>query len=114
VELSQLTADLLRTVIEDAGDLTVVATAEHADDLLERLEEVHPDVVLWGAVGTTLAERAWPVLRRHGDLPVVGIASAARAAAICRLRPQLEPLPDISGAALVDLVRWLARTTPSP
>lgn len=112
VELPRLTADLLRGLIDGAGDLSVVATVADADDQLEQLDDVAPQVLLWGVADSSLAERAWPVLRRCAGLPIVGIAAAGRAAAVCTLRPQLEPVPDVSGPALVDLVRRLAREAP--
>jgi chemotaxis response regulator CheB len=112
VELPRLTSDLLQRLIDGASGLKVVATADDADDLLMRLDEVAPDVLLWGVSGVSLAERAWPVLRRCTELPIVGISSAGRAAAVCTLRPHVEPVPDVSGPALVDLVRRLAGPVP--
>jgi hypothetical protein len=76
--------------------------------LLTRFASIDPHVVLWGEAGPSLARRAWTVLRHHADLPIIGIASGGRAAAVCALRPNLEPVPDLTGAALTDLVRRLA------
>ena len=109
VEMSPLVSKLFRTLADDAADLAVVATVADADELVERLVDTAPDVVVWGVAGPALADRALPVLRRRPDLPIVGLGEAGRAAAVCTLRPSLQQLEAPSGESLVALVRRLGR-----
>jgi hypothetical protein len=80
--------------------------------MLDRLEDTNPDVILWGVAGPALADRALPLMRRRAELPVVGIASAGRDAAVCTFAPHLERVETLSADTLVALLRRLGGDEP--
>lgn len=107
VEMPPITSALLRAIFAGAPGVDVVATADDAAEMIDRLGEAQPDVVLWGATGHALADRALPLMRRSAELPVLGIEAAGRNAAVCTLAPDLEHVERLSADTLVALVRRL-------
>jgi chemotaxis response regulator CheB len=112
VEMPPIISRLLRAILAREPDLHVVATADDGGEMLDRLEDADPDVILWGVAGPALADRALPLMRRRAELPVVGIASAGRDAAVCTLAPDLERVETLSADTLVALVRRLGGDEP--
>jgi chemotaxis response regulator CheB len=112
VEMPPIISRLLRAIFAGEPDLHVVATADDAGEMLDRLEDADPDVILWGLAGPALADRALPLMRRRAELPVLGIASAGRDAAVCTLAPDLESVETLSADTLVALVRRLGGDEP--
>ena len=106
VELPPMLRDIIAETIAMEPDMEVVAEVPDASSLMSSFERTEVGVVVVGRDDPSLASM---LLAQHPQLKILAVANHGRESSLYEMRPQREPLGEISPQRLVEEIRKAAR-----
>ena len=108
--MPQMLREILREVLGDEPDMTVVREVQSDEDLLSAVVREEPDVVVVESAAGDLGVVGARVLRDRPAASVVGLTPDGRWAAIYQLRPLRTVVREVSPAGLREAIRSAVAT----
>jgi chemotaxis response regulator CheB len=102
VELKGILHDVIRGVVEEQGDMRIVADLETGDHLLDTIATTDPDFVIWGGEGEVLDLYA-DLLENRMPVKVLAVENGGRRGVVWELRAAY--LDELSPSRLLDALR---------
>ena len=104
-EMPGMLREMIGAAIDEAPDMTVVATVDDRSMLASSIAQTEADVLVVSAPDGQGAEALQPLLYRQPRLTLLTIGNNGHSTALHELRPYTLTLGEVSPAELVDAIR---------
>jgi chemotaxis response regulator CheB len=106
IDLTGILQDIVRSVLEEQDDMTVVGCLPDHTTLGEAILRTEPQVIVWGMGGDVeVLDLAPHLFGDHPDLKVFVVRDDGRQGFLWELRPSKTTLGEVSPHGLVKVIR---------